>query len=564
MKVNTNTKKKMEISSSGYKTPCFPPIESKSYGSVLSELTNVIERMHTSNDIEGILRISAEAMNDLLNSETSSFIIADEHGYLLVNGSDSQIGISRKLTIGAGVAGRVAEDRNTLIINDIATDKRFNRDYDSLSGKRIRSVLAIPIFDKNIFIGIGESLNKKDQKGFDEFDAKLFNFLCKQTTIAISNIRKLNSERKRKLKIGKLYDVLMLEKAKRDTILQSITSGVMVVSLSGKLDFMNGRARSLLGMPAMVDNLATNMPAWVDKLWIQINQVAENQENRELNLETSDRILKINIIPIRYFEKTDSIAIVVDDITELFKLNEVKANFISHLSHEFKTPLSSAIGAVKLIRKFRPNTNNLPHQEEKLLSMIEQDCMLMSDLMNDTLDLAKLEAGLLECAVEKVCVSDICDKVMETLAPKAIEGNVYFENRIPDKLSDVLAESRMVCNLISNLLSNAVKYAPPRSVVRVDAFENGDGTIKFMITDNGTGIPRDERERIFRKFYQGAKSIYSKDKSTGLGLSICKSIVRAFGGDIWVEDPEIASKTLNEDKSGATFAFTLLSASENH
>jgi signal transduction histidine kinase len=174
----------------------------------------------------------------------------------------------------------------------------------------------------------------------------------------------------------------------------------------------------------------------------------------------------------------------------------------------------------------------------------------LAGLINDLLDLAKIEEGKVELQSERVSLGGLAHEVMETLKPiaaeKLIEWAVISE---PSVL--VWADREKVTQVLTNLIGNAIKFTPPHGKVKVSSTIESDGWVRLSISDTGPGISANKREKIFDKFYQIAPNGAPKPKGTGLGLAICKALVELHGGKIWVE---------SELSGGSTFCFSLPAA----
>jgi signal transduction histidine kinase len=172
----------------------------------------------------------------------------------------------------------------------------------------------------------------------------------------------------------------------------------------------------------------------------------------------------------------------------------------------------------------------------------------LAGLINDLLDLSKIESGKIEAKRSRVSLGALVQEVVETLRPVAVEKVIALEADIAKAATFVWADRDKINQVLMNLIENAVKFTPPRGKVTLSASQNGNDSVQVSVSDTGPGIPADEREKIFDKFYQIAQVGEVKPKGTGLGLAICRALVELHGGRIWVE---------SEMNRGSTFCFTL-------
>lgn len=176
-------------------------------------------------------------------------------------------------------------------------------------------------------------------------------------------------------------------------------------------------------------------------------------------------------------------------------------------------------------------------------------------MINDLLDLSKIESGKIEIKGSRVALDGLVHEVVETLRPIAAEKVVALEATISEPSILVWADRDKVNQVLMNLIGNAIKFTLAQGRVTVSASRNGKENVQVCVSDTGPGVPADEKEKIFDKFYQMAEGGGAKPKGTGLGLAISKALVELHGGNIWVE---------SGPSRGSTFSFTLpLSAPQN-
>lgn len=244
---------------------------------------------------------------------------------------------------------------------------------------------------------------------------------------------------------------------------------------------------------------------------------------------------------------------------QLRELERLKTGFLSSVSHELRTPLTSILGFVKLVAKDFSRFFNPPPGSEhaqragrilRNLDIVEKESERLTRLINDVLDLSRIESGKMIWRDEPMSVPEvIVDAVM------AVEGRL--ENRpavrlrldLPRRLPAVTADRDRILQVLINLMDNALKFTL-EGYVLVEAGLNEEGMVMVCVEDTGPGISPEEAEKIFDKFHQHASKDTLKDKpaGTGLGLAICRHIVRRYGGSIWVEPGR---------ERGSVFCFTL-------
>jgi Na+/proline symporter/signal transduction histidine kinase len=226
-------------------------------------------------------------------------------------------------------------------------------------------------------------------------------------------------------------------------------------------------------------------------------------------------------------------------------LDRMKDDFVSTVSHELRTPLTS-------IRAFAEILHDSPDlaaaKRQAFVGIILRETERLTRLINQILDLAKIESGRAEWAAEPVDLRAVVRDAADSTAALYRERDVRLETELPDRVPVVLADRDRLQQVLLNLLANAVKFCTPGSGrVRV-ALSDADGAVRVDVADNGIGIAREHQGAIFEKFRQVGDTLTDRPQGTGLGLPIARLIVRQFGGELWVA---------SEPGHGATFSFTI-------
>ncbi len=215
----------------------------------------------------------------------------------------------------------------------------------------------------------------------------------------------------------------------------------------------------------------------------------------------------------------------------LFQANQVKSEFLTNVSHELRTPLNSILGFADLVQdqqdtKIKRWGNNISVAAKNLLNMI-----------NDLLDLAKIEAGRAEVQMDQVAISDTCQTLLDLMKPLADKKQITLKGQISPDLPLIFTDGGKVQQILYNLLSNAIKFTPSGGTVTLMAgpgMGGGKRELRISVTDTGPGLPEAEQARIFEKFYQGEKPLTKGAAGTGLGLAISKELSSLLGGRLSV------------------------------
>ncbi len=235
----------------------------------------------------------------------------------------------------------------------------------------------------------------------------------------------------------------------------------------------------------------------------------------------------------------------------LKELDRLKSDFVSNVSHELRTPLTAIKGAVDLILREVPGPLN--EKQSHYLARVRSNTEHLAGLINDLLDLSKIEEGKMELQVARMSLGGLVHEVAETLKPIAAEKPIELEMIASGPSILVCADRDKITQVLTNLIGNAIKFTPAHGKVTVTMARDYADWVRVSVSDTGPGIPSDDRGRIFDKFYQVAENGGPKPKGTGLGLAISKTLVELHGGKMWVE---------SEPSRGSTFYFTLPAAGE--
>ena len=238
--------------------------------------------------------------------------------------------------------------------------------------------------------------------------------------------------------------------------------------------------------------------------------------------------------------------------------NEAKSRFLANVSHELRTPLTSVVGFAKLNRKRLdnvvfpvvplddPKVERATRQVSDTLGIIVEEGERLTGLINDLLDLAKIEAGRLEWRMAPIRLEDVVRRALAATSALFEVGGVRLETRVADGLPEVDGDAERLVQVVINLVSNAVKFTPGGVVtVTVDADPEA---VRVAVADTGRGIPASDRERIFEPFRQASDTLADGPRGTGLGLPIARQIVRAHHGDLEVR---------SQPGEGSTFWFRI-------
>ncbi len=269
-----------------------------------------------------------------------------------------------------------------------------------------------------------------------------------------------------------------------------------------------------------------------------------NHENSliELNVTGKKKYYKVSM---NLFEaqplREKALLFTLTDITVSKEIEQHKTDFFATASHEFRTPLTSIFMGVGMIRTGQ--LGQISPKGKEILEAIESDCTRLLRLANNLLDLSRMETGSISMELEEVSAFDIIDAALATLKLQAEHKNISLYTKVPGDPPMVRADINKIIWVVTNLVGNALRYTGEKGSIIVKALRKGTKVI-FSVKDSGKGIPAVYHDKIFQKFVR----VNGGTGGAGLGLAICKEIVEAHGGEIWMK---------SEPGKGSTFSFSI-------
>lgn len=331
-------------------------------------------------------------------------------------------------------------------------------------------------------------------------------------------------------------------------ILNSMGEGVMGVDGNQRIVVINPEAESLLHLPRDFAKGKTLLEVTHETLTGDLMAralKARLPQMAEIELSyPEEKVLHMQAVGLP--ERTREMAgiLVFYDVTPLRKLENVRREFVANVSHELKTPLTSINGFIETLLG---GALKDPARSESFLKMMQEDTRRLTRLIEDLLNLSKIESKELPLQCEPLHLKQEIGSAARVLQPRLEEKKIKLEIHVPDSFPNVLADQDKLKQVLLNLLDNAVKFNKEDGWIKIKAAPIGRH-VEITIQDTGIGIPPEAVDRIFERFYRVDKARASESGGTGLGLSIVKHIVEAQGGKVRCDS--ILGK-------GSTFSFTL-------
>lgn len=336
---------------------------------------------------------------------------------------------------------------------------------------------------------------------------------------------------------------ILFEKRRIETIINSMTDGIIGIDDKQFIIFANKVACTLIGMPEemLTGQYAPNIALENDLLR---NMLFVDQAKMKIFADGRESYFTKDVLEVTNDYKVIGKVIILKNITDLQQLNDAKTTFIATISHELKTPLSSIRMSLKLLEDERVGGVN--NEQKQLLQNIDADTHRLLQITAELLDAAQVETGKINLNFGSTHPKNIVNYAVKAIRSLADQKEITIAVDCADTLPNVMADLDKTTWVLINLLSNAVKYSPEKAVINLNVKKQGS-LIEFSVKDSGQGIDEKYVARIFERYFRipGAEA----DKTgTGLGLAIAKDFIEAQGGHIGVE---------SEHGEGSRFYFTL-------
>lgn len=336
-------------------------------------------------------------------------------------------------------------------------------------------------------------------------------------------------------------------------VLEGMYDGVLICSWTGLVLWMNKTLRKQLPKPDQLLNLplgevipSEDLQALVEEA---VAQKSSQAQELQLSLGKVFKFFQIHALPLPLSEKNteeNCMILVFHDTTEIRQTERMRRDFVANVSHELRTPLSAIKGYAETLLDGALEDPAVSHD---FVSVIFRHAQRLSQLVEDLLDLSKLESPDFKPELKPLVIDTLIERVRSLMVDKATEKDIVLSVQpATEGPLTVMADELGLEQVLTNLMDNAIKYTPAEGRVTVSMFTRPNHQIQVNVTDTGFGIDSKYIPRLFERFYRVDKARSRDMGGTGLGLSIVKHIIQLHGGDIWVEStPGI----------GSTFSFSL-------
>jgi signal transduction histidine kinase len=582
-------------------------LEESERSAVQLQLLNEVARNLTSTlDVSNLLDQILENAIDIIGCEAGTLFLVDEDTgelvFEVVKGPVADELQSQRLPPGTGHAGKAVETGKSAIVNEARHTIEWARSPDQKTGFYTRDLLLAPLFTQDRVVGVIEVINRLDRLPFTKDDQDLLTAFSSQAAIALENARLYTltdqrlAERVDELSVMQRIDrelntSLEVSRAMRITLDWAIRQSGADAGLVGTVSEGDLRVMAEHGYSDELESYKdSTLPVELPGLKSAVDDETTQQIRRSEFLE--QRVGEFTllkgaesqiVIPIRREEQviglilleshrvdpwteevkeflsrlSDHAAIAIANAQLFLQVQEAdlaKTEFVSFVSHELKTPMTSIRGYTDLL--LGGAVGGINEAQENFLRTVRSNVNRMATLVSDLADISRIESGRLRLEFAPVGLMDVVDEVVQAQEQRLKEKGQTLEQRISENLPPVWGDRNRILQVLTNLLSNANKYTPDGGIITIQAkqsdnlwdSEGAPVVVLIDVQDTGIGMLEEDKDQIFTKFFRSADPKVREVPGTGLGLNITKYLVEMQGGRIWFE---------SEFGKGTTFRFTL-------
>jgi signal transduction histidine kinase len=496
------------------------------------EMLVMVSRLLSSKlELSDLLTTIMRLASRVVGSERASLYLLDEATQELY--FDIALGLEPdgqkiRLKLGEGIAGTCAKEAKSLIINDTSADPRHSNKVDKESGFVTRSILTCPIIIKGNVLGVVQALNHIDGP-FTEKDQRNFEAFASQAAIAIENARLFSSIKEEKRRLQSVFT-----QTKEGAVLTDPDGNILLINeaarnyLDPETSFLKNIKEAFSGL-----NISPDLPAIVSSASKVVQFEMSREKPKKLILDGS---------AIRLFTQKDDGKTtepegwlwLFRDVTAQKMEEGMTRNFLSLISHKLKTPLASINGYSQMLCDESKN-GKVSEFIGKAVGIIYQQGLKLTDLVDRLLSYVTIDELTPETlAKTSFDAAALASEAINILKPRFENLKVKIEFANSDKLN-VVGDPYLVKDVFKTIINNAVKFNPAEEKLVLVSCGKKDNMALISFGDNGPGIPPEELDKIFDKFYQVESSFTGQVEGWGLGLPFAKRVVEAHGGRIMVK-----------------------------
>jgi GAF domain-containing protein len=535
-------------------------------------LLQISTELSSSLDLDMVLNRSLSMLNEATGSEQSTIVIMRPPERNLIYRAGAGLhqppptgGSVSRLSVGEGLAGWVIENRQPAVIPDLMLDERWMKDADKTTV--YRSSLSVPLIVGQEALGC-LMLYHREPNHFGEEQLDSIQAAANQFAVTINNGELFQLIRDQAEDLGTMLRAQQIEASRSTAMLEGVGDGVLVTDNQNVITLFNDAAEEMLEIPrdqiidqpldSFIGLFGGAAQSWMNTIesWSKSEDPLQNLEMYTERLSLEDgRVIAVHISPVSGRQEFLGTISIFQDITHQVEVDRLKSEFVATVSHELRTPMTPIKGYIEFL--LLGGAGELNEQQLQFVEIIKSNVDRLSILVNDLLDVSRIEAGKVALSFQPINLQDALEESIQSILQQSQEESreVNIETSIPDDLPSIYGDTERVRQIFTNLIDNAYRYSPENSTVKVNV-STTDSKVQVDIIDQGIGIFPDEQDKIFERFYRGENHLVMASAGTGLGLPIVKELIEMHSGEIWVTSTGVPGE-------GSTFSFTLPIYSEN-
>jgi PAS domain S-box-containing protein len=530
-------------------------------------LLRILTEVSSSLDLDRALNRTLALLNEAIGAEQGTIMLLNAEdnccttGYGYLTEKAAEVGRGFKLKIGDGLAGWVVEQREPALINDLLDDFRWVQ--TTASSREHRSAIAMPLLVAEDVIGALMVFHRKP----NYFSRELLNMvkaIAGQVAVAINNAHLYELIRDQAERLGSMLRREQEDASRSQAILEAVADGVLVTGSNNRISFLNQSAQRILGLEAgrvigqsldvFGGLFGKSAGSWMQTIrdWSEW-PVAHRQGDsfaEQIDLDNGHIVL-VHLAPVILQNDFLGTVSIFRDITHEVEVDRLKSEFVATVSHELRTPMTSIRGYVDVL--LMGAAGALDENQTHFLKIVKNNTERLNILVNDLLDVSRIEAGRVTLSPQALDLREVAEDAIEDILRRSQEENkpMALSLDAPKKLPRVYGDSERVRQVFGNLMDNAYNYTSENGTITIHIQPlNGGHEVQVDVEDNGLGIPLDDQDRVFERFYRGEHPVVLATPGTGLGLSIVKELVEMHKGRIWMKSSGVPG-------DGTIFSFTL-------
>jgi PAS domain S-box-containing protein len=426
----------------------------------------------------------------------------------------------RRFATAVSLAGDLVHSREPLVIEDLARDEGPLGPLDQVVGHGFKALVGVPVVGPDDALSGVLIVYSRHARAWRLKEIEALVTLAANSAAALAN--------------AALYLRVSFEREQSLAILSSVADGIVAIDRAGQIVLWNAAAERITGIDS---SEALGRP--LTEVLRQEMDAPEGPEERSISIKRGSQELWLQVAEAVMRDPTGQIVgkiYTLRDISADRFVEQAKSDFVSSISHELRAPLTSIYGFAETLLRRGELFDEV--QRQTFLAYIASESDRLTGIVDALLDVAELDSGDLQVELATIDVGNVAREVVESLRTELAGAQANGHSFVVDLSDEPLsaeADGEKLRRVLVNLVDNAVKFSPDGGAVSVVG-QKRSGSIELRVSDQGVGIPEEERERIFRKFYRGSSSVLSG--GTGLGLFISRGLVTAMGGRIWVDSVE--------------------------